>query len=114
MYQLPWLEPSFDIVVIHMVLHYAEYPAALIAEAARVLRPGGRLLIVDLAPHALESLRTEHAHYWLGFATPKVAAWCRQAGLGIFRSVDLPGDPLTVCIWQVDASATNAPDGTPP
>ncbi|MHA1564011.1 MAG: ArsR/SmtB family transcription factor [Alphaproteobacteria bacterium] len=107
MYQLPWLKPSFDVITIHMVLHYAEYPAAVIAEAARVLRPGGRLLIVDFAPHALESLRKQHAHYWLGFATPKIATWCHQAALGIFRTVDLPGDPLTVCIWQVDAIAAD-------
>ncbi len=107
MYQLPWLEPSFDVVTIHMVLHYAEYPAALIAEAARVLRPGGRLIIVDLAPHSLETLRHGHAHFWLGFATSMVAAWCDQAGLGTFRTVDLPGEPLTVCIWQVDAAIAN-------
>ncbi len=114
MYQLPWLEPCFDIVTIHMVLHYAENPAAVIAEAARVLRPGGRLFAVDLAPHALETLRTEHAHYWLGFATPKVATWCHQVGLGLFRTMTLPGEPLNVCIWQADKpadAAANKPGG---
>lgn len=114
MYQLPWLEPSFDIVTIHMVLHYAENPAAIVTEAARVLRPGGRLLTIDLAPHAFETLRSEHAHYWLGFATPKVATWCHQVGLGLFRTMTLPGDPLTVCIWQADKAsdfAANEPEG---
>ncbi len=111
MYQLPWLEPSFDLVTIHMVLHYAEDPASVIAEAARVLRPGGRLLLVDFAPHSLEALRTDHAHYWLGFATQKVSAWCGEAGLGLFRTKTFPGDPLTVCIWHadrpIDAVASN-------
>src|SRR6266849_2607168 len=62
MYQLPLADASFDAVVIHQVLHYADRPAAAIAEAARVLRPNGILVVVDFAPHALEFLREEHAH----------------------------------------------------
>ena len=60
------------LVVIHQVLHYADDPAAAIAEAARVLRPGGRLVVVDFAPHELEFLRDEHAHRRLGFADAEV------------------------------------------
>src|SRR5271170_7774254 len=80
MYQLPLPAASFDAVVIHQVLHYADRPAAVIAEAARVLRPGGVLVMVDFAPHLLEFLRLEHAHHRLGFADAEVAEWCREAG----------------------------------
>jgi ubiquinone/menaquinone biosynthesis C-methylase UbiE/DNA-binding transcriptional ArsR family regulator len=99
MYQLPLAGVSFDAVVIHQVLHYAERPAQAIAEAARVLRPGGKLVIVDFAPHALEYLRTEHAHRRLGFADAEVIAWCDAAGLEPEPVRRLPGDPLTVSLW---------------
>ncbi|MGH6934219.1 MAG: ArsR/SmtB family transcription factor, partial [Dongiaceae bacterium] len=68
MYRLPWPGPAFDTIVIHHVLHFAEAPGRVIADAARVLRPGGRLVAVDFARHDLEALRTEHAHRRLGFA----------------------------------------------
>jgi SAM-dependent methyltransferase len=100
MYQLPLPGASFDAVLIHQVLHYAERPAAAIAEAARVLRPGGRLVIVDFAPHELEFLRTEHAHRRLGFGDAEIAAWCGEAGLEPGRIRHLPGAPLTVSTWS--------------
>jgi len=100
MYRLPWTEPSFDAVTVHRVLHYAEDPARVIAEAARVLRPGGRLIVVDFAPHALERLRSEHAHRRLGFADDEVNKWCRAAGLRPEPVQHLPGKQLTVSIWQ--------------
>lgn len=100
MYRLPWTAPSFDAVTLHRVLHFAEDPARVIAEAARVLRPGGRLLIVDFAPHALERLRSEHAHRRLGFADDEVNKWCRAAGLRPEPVQHLPGKQLTVSIWQ--------------
>ncbi len=99
MYQLPLPGASFDAIVIHQVLHYAERPAQAIAEAARVLRPQGRLVIVDFAPHDLEFLRTEHAHRRLGFADAEVLAWCRAAGLEPGAVQRLPGNPLTVSLW---------------
>jgi ubiquinone/menaquinone biosynthesis C-methylase UbiE len=100
MYQLPLASASFDAVVIHQVLHYAERPAAVIAEAGRVLRPEGRLVIVDFAPHGLEFLRSEHAHRRLGFADAEVTAWCVAAGLEPEPARLLPGNPLTVALWQ--------------
>src|SRR3546814_16832885 len=67
MNHLPLGEASFDAVTVHQVLHYAERPARTIEEAARVLRPGGRLFIVDFQAHDLDYLRSEHEHRWLGF-----------------------------------------------
>jgi len=99
MYQLALPDASFDAVVIHQVLHYADRPAAVLAEAARVLRPSGILLVVDFAPHTLEFLRDEHAHRRLGFTDPEVAEWCGAAGLAPASPRRLPGDPLTVIIW---------------
>ena len=99
MYQLPLPDASFDAVVIHQVLHYADRPAAVIAEAARVLRPNGVLVVVDFAPHLLEFLRDEHAHHRLGFSDAEVAEWCREAGLEPAPARHLKGDPLTVAIW---------------
>jgi ArsR family transcriptional regulator len=99
MYQLPLADAGFDAVVIHQVLHYADRPAAAIAEAARVLRSGGVLVLVDFAPHALEFLREEQAHRRLGFSDAEIADWCGAAGLEPGPPRHLPGDPLTVTIW---------------
>lgn len=101
MYQLPVADESFDLIVLHMVLHFAERPAEVIAEAARALTPGGHFLVVDFAPHQREELREEYAHRRLGFAPGDVAAWCRACGLEVVDSRDLAGDPLTVTIWKM-------------
>ena len=100
MYDLPWPARSFDAVTIHHVLHFAERPAAMIAEAGRVLRPGGRLVVVDFAPHSLEALRQEHAHRRLGFADREVLDWLAEAGLVPGRVRHLRGKALTVSIWE--------------
>ena len=81
MYALPLADGAADTVIIHQVLHYAQQPAAAIAEAARVLAPGGRLLIVDFAPHEREELRTRDAHVRLGFADEAMLGWFDAAGL---------------------------------
>lgn len=104
MYQLPLPDGSFDAAIIHQVLHYADRPAAAIAEAARVLRPGGMLVLVDFAPHGLEFLREQHAHRRLGFADAEVSEWCAAAGLEPGSARRLPGDPLTVVIWTARRS----------
>jgi len=92
MYQLAVPDASFDAVVIHQVLHYADRPATAIAEAARTLRPAG-------------ILRDEHAHRRLGFSDAEVAEWCRAIGLDPGSPRRLPGDPLTVVIWTAHRPA---------
>lgn len=109
MYHLPMADRSFDLVTIHQVLHFAENPSLVLAEAARVLRPGGRLAVVDFAPHELEMLRGEHNHRRLGFADDEVAAWCGEAGLAMERISSLPGQPLTVTLWLASRPATSHP-----
>lgn len=99
MYNLPVGAASADIVTIHLVLHYADDPAAAIAEAARVLKPGGRLAVVDFAPHDLEELRSEHQHRRLGFSDGEVEGWFRAAGLEPQTTRKLAGTPLTVVVW---------------
>ncbi len=99
MYGLSAVGDRFDLVTIHQVLHYADQPGLVIAEAARVLAPGGRLVVVDFLHHDVEYLRTEHAHRRLGFDDEEVAAWCQEATLEPAEPVSIPGDPLTVKIW---------------
>ncbi|MBX6322442.1 MAG: metalloregulator ArsR/SmtB family transcription factor, partial [Rhodospirillaceae bacterium] len=100
MYKLPLPGGSVDLVTIHQVLHFAERPAAVLAEAARVMAPGGRLVVVDFAGHNLAALREEHAHRWLGFDDAEIDGWLAAAGLDAAPPVALPGRPLTVKIWQ--------------
>src|SRR5437870_3679980 len=80
-YDLSLPRDSFDVVIVHQVLHFLDDGARAIREAARVLRPEGRLLVVDFAPHDLEFLREEHAHRRLGFANETVTQWMSAAGL---------------------------------
>lgn len=88
-----------DTVVLHQVLHYSRNPAMAIAEAARLLKPTGRLLIVDVAPHHLEALRKDHAHVRLGFSDEEVLAHLTAAGLDGQVRDHLAGGELTVTIW---------------
>jgi ArsR family transcriptional regulator len=99
MYQLPVASGSFDSVTIHQVLHFADAPADVIAEAARALRPGGRLIVADFVPHREEVLREEHAHRRLGFSDEELANWLHRAKLIPEDAVYLRGDPLTVGLW---------------
>ncbi len=94
-----------DLVVIHQVLHYLGDPAAAVAEAGRLVAPGGRLLIVDFAPHGLEFLREAHQHRRLGFSEDEMARWLSASGLKRPKVMTLPAktrDGLTVKIWAAD------------
>jgi ArsR family transcriptional regulator len=98
--QLP--AASADLVVVHQVLHYLSDPAAAVAEAARLVAPGGQLLVVDFAPHGLEFLRQAHQHRRLGFSDDEISRWTEAAGLRprpptALAATDDQG--LTVKIW---------------
>lgn len=103
-YAPPFPRNTFDLVVIHQVLHYLDDPARAIREAARLVAPGGRILVVDFAPHNLEFLREAQAHRRLGFAPTQVAGWLDEAGLDCTLNQEIApptkGDEhLTVSLW---------------
>lgn len=96
---------AFSLIVIHQVLHFLDDPARALREAARLLAPGGRLLVIDLAPHADERLRAEFAHRRLGFGAEEVAGFMRDAGLEagaqvMVRPLTGEGEVLTVALWM--------------
>ncbi|HWI76204.1 MAG TPA: metalloregulator ArsR/SmtB family transcription factor [Sphingomicrobium sp.] len=100
MYSLPLADGTADCVIIHQVLHYAHAPADAITEAARVLAPGGTLLVVDFAAHEREELRTFDAHLRLGFADEVMEGWFNSAGLEVDHVEHLEGGALTVTLWR--------------
>ena len=110
-YSVPLPDAAASAVVIHQILHFLSDPARAVAEAARLVAPGGRLLIVDFAPHELEFLRETYAHERLGFATATVAQWLEDAGLDVVKTEELAPDPgnsatdrLTVSLWLATRS----------
>lgn len=108
MYRLPLPDAGFDLATLQMVLHYAEDPAAALAEAARVLRPNGLLVVVDLAPHNRQDLLAGLAHRWPGFDDAALAGWFGAAGCAPLPPEDVPG-PLPVRLWPARRLAVSAP-----
>jgi ArsR family transcriptional regulator len=113
MYSLPLPAGCADTVIVHQVLHYAQQPAAAVAEAARLLAAGGRLLIADFAPHEREELRTRDAHARLGFADDAVTRYLEAAGLDARVVEHLEGGELTVTIWAGERPQAKLPKGLP-
>ena len=88
------IEPgTLDAAVAFLVLHYVAEPADALAQAARALKPGGRLLVVDMMPHDREEYRQAMGHVWQGFEMERLGGWIADAGLTAFRYVPLPPDP---------------------
>ena len=112
LYNVPLPDGAADAVILHQVLHFLDDPAAAVAEAARLLKPGGRLLVVDFAPHELEFLREQSAHRRLGFAPDQLKRWLKELGLSVERQRDLApaasGAPekLTVSLWVATKPGT--------
>ena len=109
MYALPMGEESVETIILHQVLHFAQSPGMAIAEAARVLRPGGRLLVIDFAAHDRSDLRDRDAHLRLGFADEAMRGWFRGAGLEVDHIERLEGGELTVILWRGRKSAAGDP-----
>ena len=107
MYNIPVDDQSVDLATLHLVLHYSDDPRQVIEEAARVLRPNGRLVIVDFLTHNEEQLRNEHRHHRLGFDDDEINDWLAHSGLQADTPVGLQGDPLTVKIWPAVRQLTH-------
>jgi ubiquinone/menaquinone biosynthesis C-methylase UbiE len=90
---LPVADGELDAAIAFLVLHYVAEPGEALAQAARALRPGGRLLVVDMMPHDREEYVQAMGHVWQGFEAARLEGWMSDAGLGAFRYVPLPPDP---------------------
>jgi ArsR family transcriptional regulator len=90
-----------------MVLHYAEDPPGVLAEVARVLRPGGRLIVIDLAEHDRDDLVTRLAHRWRGFSDAAMNALLEGAGMQKNEPLAIEG-PLAIRIWPAMRAADTA------
>src|SRR6266550_1027383 len=90
---LPLSDGEVDLALLFLVLHYVAEPARVIAEAVRVVKPGGRLLVLDMMPHDRQDLRQTMGHIWQGFDRATLGGWMHEAGLENFRYTELPADP---------------------
>jgi ubiquinone/menaquinone biosynthesis C-methylase UbiE/DNA-binding transcriptional ArsR family regulator len=104
MYRLPLPDAAFDTVVLQMVLHHAEDPTGVVTEAARVLAPGGRLLLIDLAAHRRTDLTGKLAHRWPGFSDADIDRMFTGAGLERAEPVTIAGT-LPMRIWPATRMA---------
>lgn len=99
MYDLALSDQAMDLVIFHQVLHFADDPLAAIKETARILRPNGRVIIIDFLPHKIEKLREDYAHRRLGFAEEEVQDWCSRTGLDLKSTEIMKGSELDIAIW---------------
>ena len=90
---LPIDDGQLDVALILLVLHHLRDPGEAFREVARVLRPGGRLIVVDMMPHDREGFRQEMGHVWLGFSAEEIGRWAESAGLTRVRWTPLPAEP---------------------
>lgn len=109
---LPIADGTLDVALLVLTLHHLPDPAAVFGEAARVLRPTGRLVVIDMAPHDRERYRQEMGHVWLGFSEAQLATWLADAGFGALRYTPLPVDPAARGPQLVAATARRMPART--
>jgi SAM-dependent methyltransferase len=110
MYRLPLPDASFAAVTLHQVLHFADDPRAVLAEARRVLEPGGRIVVIDLAAHQAEALRRDKGHRRLGFADEELLGWLAELGLVPDPPSRLDGPELAVVLWSARLPALTERD----
>jgi ubiquinone/menaquinone biosynthesis C-methylase UbiE len=91
--ELPIDDATLDAATLVLVLPYLAHPQRVLQEAARVLKPGGRLAVADMLPHDRNAYRHQLGHAWLGFSEPQIEGWLSDAGLGHVRVRTLPADP---------------------
>ncbi len=111
---LPIDDESLDAALLFLVLHYTADPAEVLSEACRVLKPDGRLLVVDMMPHDRNEFRDLMGHVWQGFAAHDLARWAEQAGLRGVRYRALPADPAAKGPTLFAASARRPCQGDAP
>lgn len=105
---LPLADDEVDVALLFLVLHYVSDPARVVAEAARALKPGGRLMVLDMMPHDRHDFSQSLGHLWKGFASATVAEWMAGAGMVGVRYNPLPPDPEAKGPLLFAASATRA------
>ena len=115
---LPLEDGSLDAAVLSLALHLAPEPARVLAEAARVLRPGGKLLLVDMMPHDRTDFIESMGHLWPGFDAESINAWGRDAGFASTTYHPLPADPaakgptLFAAVLRRGTSSTRSPEAS--
>jgi len=90
---LPVADGEVHAAVVALALQHVVDPAVVLTEVARVVKPGGRVLVVDMVPHDRSDLRERLEHVWQGFSGPQMESWLTEAGFGAVRRVELPADP---------------------
>jgi ArsR family transcriptional regulator len=91
--QVPLADVSVDLAILSQALHHAQHPQAAVAEAFRILKPGGQLLVLDLKEHAFEKVRELYADVWLGFTENALHAYLEQAGFQAVEVVTVAREP---------------------
>jgi len=109
---LPFADATFDTVLLHQVLHFAQDPAVAVSEAARVLRPGGRIAVIDFAAHDHEELRDRHQHARLGFSEVQMRELLQNSGFEPEEAIALAGGELVVNIWIAARMSANSAQDT--
>ncbi len=110
---LPVDDATLDVAILSLVLHFVVDPARVLAEAARTLRPGGVLLVVDMLPHERDEYRAGMGHLWLGFEPGQITGWLEQAGFSGVSIVALPPDPHAKGPGLFTARATRTSAASP-